>query len=275
MPELPEVEITRRGIAPHIVGRRINAVVARVPRLRFDLSSGLAARLCGGRVKAVRRRAKYLLIDINQGTLLLHLGMSGSLRVLSSPPHALPGPHDHFELGFSGGCLLRLNDPRRFGAVLWLADAAAEVSCPLLCALGPEPLSAALDGVYLHRRSRARRVPVKSFLMDGRIVVGLGNIYANEALFDAGVDPRRAAGRISARRYGVLVQSIKRVLRLAIANGGTTLRDFTAVDGRPGYFRSELAVYGRGGQPCLRCGGVLRSLRLAQRSTVYCPSCQR
>ncbi len=274
MPELPEVETTRRGIAPHIIGRRIDAVVVRVPRLRFELPPRLADQLCGKRVRAVRRRAKYLLIDIADGTLLLHLGMSGSLRVLRRP-HAPPGPHDHFELHCSGGCLLRLNDPRRFGAVLWLADAAAEHDCALLRSLGPEPLSAALDGDYLYRCSRGRRSAVKALLMDGRIVSGLGNIYAAEVLFAAGIDPHRASGRISARRYIVLSAAIKRVLRRAITHGGTTLRDFTAADGRPGYFRTQLAVYGRGGRPCLRCGGALRASRLGQRSTVHCPSCQR
>ena len=274
MPELPEVEISRRGIAPHLTGRRIDAVEARVPRLRFELPVRLGDALCGRRVRAVRRRAKYLLIDIGLGTLLLHLGMSGSLRVLRRP-YAPPGPHDHFDLRCAGGRLLRLNDPRRFGAVLWLADAAAETNCPLLSALGPEPLSAALDGAHLHRCARGRRAPVKALLMDGRIVVGLGNIYAAEALFEAGIDPRRAAGRIASRRYEALAVAIKRVLRRAIAHGGTTLRDFTAADGRPGYFRAELAVYGRAGQPCRRCGGTLRSLRLAQRSTVHCLRCQR
>ena len=204
------------------------------------------------------------------GTLLVHLGMSGSLRVVG--PEQSPGKHDHIDIQLHNGACLRYNDPRRFGCFLWLEPAEQH---PLLRELGPEPLSAEFDGELLHGRSRGRRVPVKSFIMNGQVVVGVGNIYANEALFLAGIDPRRMAGRISAARYRVLADRIKQVLTSAIEQGGTTLRDFVGGDGKPGYFAQQLYVYGRGGRPCKRCGATLRESRLGQRTTVFCVTCQR
>jgi formamidopyrimidine-DNA glycosylase len=270
MPELPEVETTRRGIAPHITGKRITRLVVRDPRLRWPVPAGLAERLRGQRVRAVERRAKYLLLRLPAGTLILHLGMSGSLRVV--PTRTPPGAHDHLDLVFGKVCL-RLRDPRRFGAVLWTDD--PPQAHPRLRDLGPEPLSEDFDGDLLHAAGQRRRVAVKQLLMDGKVVVGVGNIYANEALFRAGIRPTRPSNRISRARYQELAAAVKEVLAEAIAEGGTTLRDFQREDGRPGYFRIQLQVYGHGGEPCPRCGTALRACRLGQRATVYCPSCQR
>ncbi|MDQ3495335.1 MAG: bifunctional DNA-formamidopyrimidine glycosylase/DNA-(apurinic or apyrimidinic site) lyase [Pseudomonadota bacterium] len=282
MPELPEVETTRRGLAPHLEGHRVFAVTLRRPDLRWPIPPEVARELPGQRIEAVRRRAKYLLLDTTAGSALMHLGMSGSLRVL--PATAPAGPHDHVDIALSppaGGArrLLRFNDPRRFGCLLWQAPGETH---PLLRGLGPEPLAddtvsagAAFDGDYLYARSRGRRAPVKAFLMDQRIVVGVGNIYAAEALFAAGVSPLRAAGRVSRERYRTLAAEIARILGHAIARGGTTLRDFLAPDGAPGYFEQELSAYGRGGRPCPRCGRPLKQAWLAQRATVWCGHCQR
>jgi formamidopyrimidine-DNA glycosylase len=270
MPELPEVETTRRGVEPHSRGRVVREITVREPRLRWPVPQDLPARLRGQTIEAVERRAKYLLFRSAPGSLLLHLGMSGSLRVV--PGAQPPARHDHVDVLFEEGHCLRFNDPRRFGCCLWLP---AGETHPLLNGLGPEPLCPAFDGDVLYRRSRGRSAPVKGFIMDARVVVGVGNIYANEALFLAGIRPDRAAGRISLARYRLLAGSIKRVLTSAIAHGGTTLRDFVGGDGRPGYFARELHVYGRAGQACRRCDGPLRELRLAQRSTVYCVTCQR
>jgi len=270
MPELPEVETTRRGVAPYCSGVRVQRLVVREPRLRWLVPKQLPLRLQGQVIDAVERRAKYLLFQTSAGTLLVHLGMSGSLRVVS--PEQSPGKHDHIDIQLHTGACLRYNDPRRFGCFLWLEPAEQH---PLLQELGPEPLSAEFDGDMLYRRSRGRRVPVKSFIMNGQVVVGVGNIYANEALFLAGIDPRRSAGRISAARYKVLADCIKQVLTSAIEQGGTTLRDFVGGDGKPGYFAQRLYVYGRGGSPCKRCGGALRECRLGQRTTVFCVTCQR
>lgn len=271
MPELPEVETTRRGIAPHITGRRITAVEVREPRLRWPVPADIHRRVAGQTVQAVVRRAKYLLLSLEQGSLILHLGMSGSLRIVHDA--ASPGRHDHVDLLFEEGHRLRLTDPRRFGAVLWTGGAPAEHK--LLASLGPEPLGEEFDGDYLFRRSRGRRVPVKAFLMDAKVVVGVGNIYANEALFLAGIRPDRPAGAISRARYGRLAEQVKQVLEAAIRQGGTTLRDFTDSEGRPGYFAQQLSVYGRGGLPCPACRTPLREVRLGQRSTVFCSRCQR
>ncbi len=270
MPELPEVETTRRGVAPYCSGAQVQRLVVREPRLRWPVPEQLPHLLQGQLITAVERRAKYLLFRTAAGTLLVHLGMSGSLRVVS--PEQSPGRHDHIDIHLHTGACLRYNDPRRFGCFLWLETAEQH---PLLQELGPEPLSAEFDGDMLYRRSRGRRVPVKSFIMNGQVVVGVGNIYANEALFLAGIDPRRSAGRIAATRYGVLANCIKQVLTSAIKQGGTTLRDFVGGDGKPGYFAQQLYVYGRGGSPCKRCGGVLRECRLGQRTTVFCVTCQR
>lgn len=255
---------------PHIRGRSVTGVQVREPRLRWPVTAGLADAITGARVSDVQRRGKYLLIRIGGGCLMIHLGMSGSLRIVSSGSR--PGKHDHLDICF-GDQLLRFTDPRRFGSVLWLSGWPPEHA--LLDSLGPEPLSEDFHGDYLYGRSRGRKLPVKAFLMDSRIVVGVGNIYANEALFAAGIHPLRQAGRISRRRYVALVEAICDVLGRAIEAGGTTLRDFTNSEGKPGYFVQALQVYGRVGQACGQCGGTLREVRLGGRSTVYCPSCQR
>ena len=271
MPELPEVETTRRGIQPHIEGRKVRQVLVREPRLRWPVPDELPGLLKGRILKSVERRSKYLLLRFTHGTAILHLGMSGSLRIIDAdePPMA----HDHVDIRFDGGRALRFTDPRRFGCLLW--QGAGEPIHSLLASLGPEPLSDDFDGELLFTRSRGRKAPVKTFLMDSRIVVGVGNIYANEALFAAGIRPDRAAGRISRQRYLVLAAEVKQVLVRAIEKGGTTLRDFVGGDGKPGYFKQELAVYGRGGLPCIACGAPLTEIRLGQRSTVYCRHCQR
>ena len=271
MPELPEVETTRRGIAPHVIGRTIRDAVIRNRRLRWPITHGLATRLRGRQVQAVERRGKYLLLRCDCGTLILHLGMSGSLRLVDAA--AAVGKHDHFDLLLDTGMALRLTDPRRFGAVLWTADEPAQH--PLLRDLGPEPLTAEFDGAYLFARSRGRKTAIKQFIMDGKVVVGVGNIYANEALFRVGIHPARAAGRLSHERCQRLAAAIEEVLREAIAQGGTTLRDFVGGDGKPGYFAQRLRVYDRAGEPCPVCGTAIKQLRQGQRSTYYCPHCQR
>jgi formamidopyrimidine-DNA glycosylase len=270
MPELPEVETTRRGVEPYSRGRRVRKLVVREPRLRWPVPDDLGALLSGQVIEAVERRAKYLLFRTGAGSLMVHLGMSGSLRVVD--PGAEPGRHDHIDLVLEGGACLRYNDPRRFGSFLWLEPGERH---PLLSHLGPEPLSAEFDGQMLYRRSRGRSGAVKNFIMDGKVVVGVGNIYANEALYLSGIRPDRAAGRISLPRYQRLAENIKQVLTSAISHGGTTLRDFVGGDGKPGYFAQQLYVYGRAGQPCKACGSDLRELRLGQRSSVYCVACQR
>lgn len=275
MPELPEVETTRRGLAPHLAGRRIDQVQLRRPDLRWPIPGEVSRLLPGQRINAVRRRAKYLLLDTAAGSALLHLGMSGSLRVL--PAGLPPGPHDHVDILLEArACqeaqVLRLTDPRRFGCLLWQAPGQIH---PLLARLGPEPLSEHFDGDYLYVLSRGRRAAVKSFLMDQAVVVGVGNIYAAEALYQAGISPLRAAGRVSRERYRDLADAVKATLERAITQGGTTLRDFLSPDGAPGYFEQELSAYGRGGQPCLRCGQPLRQAMVGQRATVWCAHCQR
>ena len=270
MPELPEVETTRRGIAPLITGKRLKGAVVRDSRLRQPVTSGLADILKGEKIKAVSRRGKYLLLELEHGTLMIHLGMSGSLRIL--PAKTPPALHDHVDLLFDGECL-RLRDPRRFGLVLWFDTPAREH--PLLSRLGPEPFVAEFNGDYLYNLSRGRRVAVKQFIMNSRVVVGVGNIYASEALFDAGIRPTRPAGRISRSRYVALAASIRRILERAIEQGGTTLRDFRREDGNPGYFSQELKVYGKEGEPCPECGAPIRNLVIGQRSSYYCANCQR
>lgn len=271
MPELPEVETTRRGIAPHVVDNSFVEVVVRQPRLRWPIPKNLAELLAGQRVRAVSRRAKYLLFTLPTGTLMIHLGMSGSLRLVSASNPV--GAHDHVDFRLSGGHVLRYTDPRRFGAILWLEGDPFEHS--LLKTLGPEPLSDAFSGDYLHQQAGSRKVPIKRFIMDGHVVVGVGNIYANEALYRAGIHPKRAVGRISLLRYHTLTQEIKNTLAQAIAEGGTTLKDFVGGDGKPGYFKQSLQVYGRGGMPCFGCGDDLKEIRLGQRSTVFCSKCQQ
>ena len=273
MPELPEVETTRRGLAPHVEGARVSGVVLRRPDLRWPIPPEVATQLPGQRIDAVRRRAKYLLLDTAAGSALLHLGMSGSLRVL---PAGTPARlHDHVDIARAGGGaarVLRLTDPRRFGCLLWQAPGETH---PLLAGLGPEPLGDDFDGDHLYRLSRGRRAPVKAFLMDQSVVVGVGNIYVAEALFAAGVSPLRPAGQVSRARYGRIADGIRAVLAHAITRGGTTLRDFLAPDGAPGYFEQELSAYGRGGEPCPRCRRPLRQATIAQRATVWCGTCQR
>lgn len=270
MPELPEVETTRRGIEPHVVGRKVTQVTIRDRRLRWPIPDYLEQRLQGGEVLATRRRAKYLLIDFQEGSLLVHLGMSGSLRLVSENDQ--PRKHDHVDIALDSGHLLRYHDPRRFGSMHWLDDP----SHVLLDHLGPEPLSTDFSGDYLYRTSRRRAAPVKHFIMDAKVVVGVGNIYANEALFMAGIRPDRAANKISKARYGLLTETIQRVLTTAIEVGGTTLRDFVGGDGKAGYFAQSLQVYGRGGESCKRCKHQqLREIRQSNRSTVFCPNCQR
>ena len=271
MPELPEVETTLRGIEPTLTGRTVERLDIRNPSLRWPvMDEVLQAR--GRRVSGCRRRAKYLLIQLGaDGGLLIHLGMSGSLRICEA--NDAPRKHDHFDLVLDNGKCIRFNDPRRFGALAWW-DAPAE-NHPLLRHLGPEPLSREFSGEHLWRRSRGRKGPVKNFIMDGKIVVGVGNIYASEALFMAGIHPLRAAGRISAVRYEALAEAIRDVLRRAIRHGGTTLRDFLNSDGNPGYFAQELLVYEREGLPCFQCRSPLKKRTIGQRSSYYCPQCQR
>ncbi|MGO2132208.1 MAG: bifunctional DNA-formamidopyrimidine glycosylase/DNA-(apurinic or apyrimidinic site) lyase [Halomonas sp.] len=271
MPELPEVETTRRGIAPHVEGREVCEVLVRQSRLRVPVPADLVDRLVGARLGEIGRRAKYLLIPVvGQGALLWHLGMSGSLRIAQLGE--LPKKHDHIDLVLDNGMILRYHDPRRFGFVDWLEGDA--ITDRRLARLGPEPLSDAFDGELLYALSRGRKLAVKPFVMDNAVVVGVGNIYAAEALFMAGVDPRRAAGRISRERYAQLAGAIRDVLAAAIIQGGTTLRDFVSGTGEPGYFAQQLNVYGRDGQPCRRCGAELRLVTLGQRASVYCGECQ-
>jgi formamidopyrimidine-DNA glycosylase len=270
MPELPEVETTRRGIAPHLIGRTIERLICRVPQLRWPLPEASLS-LAGEQVLAVERRAKYLLLRCSGGTLILHLGMSGHLRLIAAGTPAQV--HDHVDLVFTDGTALRLNDARRFGALLWTPD--DPHLHPLLVELGPEPFAAEMDGDYLYDRSRGRKGAIKPFLMDQQVVVGVGNIYASEALFRAGIDPRRPAGSISLARYERLAETIRQVLTEAIAAGGTTIRDFTDAGGKPGYFARQLKVYGREGEACPGCGRPIIQLRLGGRSTYFCRKCQK
>ena len=270
MPELPEVETIRRGIEPHVAGRRIESVTIRDPRLRWPVPSDLAGRLPGQRIRSVRRRAKYLLLDTESGTVMIHLGMSGRLQVVASDYPVRK--HDHADIALDTGDVLRFHDPRRFGSILWSDDPSSH---PLLASLGPEPFDPAFDGDHLYRRARGRRIAVKAFIMDAGTVVGVGNIYASEALFRAGIHPTRPAGRVSRARMIALAAAIRHVLGRAIEAGGTTLRDFYGGDGSPGYFQQELSAYGRTGEPCQRCGEPIRQKVVGQRSTFYCAACQR
>ena len=269
MPELPEVEVTRRGLAPHLAGRVISGVAVRQPRLRWPVPH--AVRLLAGRkVRGVQRRGKYLLVDCGDGHLILHLGMSGSLRML--PPGTPAEKHDHFDL-ILGDRLLRLRDPRRFGAVLWTKDAVH--AHPLIAKLGIEPLSRALDPARLHALTRAHRAPIKQFLMDGRRIVGVGNIYASESLFRAGIHPRTRTNRLTLERCARLAKAIKDTLRAAIRAGGSSLRDYVGADGHRGDSQSRHRVYDREGKACRRCGSAIKRLVQGQRSTFFCPRCQK
>ena len=268
MPELPEVETTLRGIEPWIADQIITQLNVRQGSLRWPVTPGLAKIAQGQKVCALRRRAKYLIMQLERGSMLIHLGMSGSLRLVE--PETEWRKHDHIEMQMSNGSVLRYHDPRRFGCWLW-----SEAEHSQLARLGPEPLSADFDGHRLYQLSRKRKMAVKPFIMDNNTVVGVGNIYASEALFRSGIRPDRAAHRISRQRYLVLADHIKDVLAAAIKQGGTTLRDFVNGNGEPGYFQQTLSVYGRGGQECDVCQTALKEIRLGQRSSVYCPSCQR
>lgn len=271
MPELPEVETTLRGIRPHLLGATIEGLIVRDGRLRWPVPTDLPDRLPGGRIESLARRGKYLLIGVGPGTLILHLGMSGSLRI--TPAASPPRKHDHYDLVLPGDICLRFHDPRRFGCLLWTDDDPCRH--PLIASLGPEPLEDGFDGDHLHRLSRGRQLAVKSFIMDSQVVVGVGNIYASESLFRAGIAPQRAAGRISRERYRRLAESIRQVLSASLEQGGTTLRDFVNESGAPGYFKQTLNVYDRAGQPCRVCGTSVKSARLGQRSTFWCAGCQR
>jgi formamidopyrimidine-DNA glycosylase len=275
MPELPEVETIRRGIAPHLVDQVIARVIIRNPSLRWPISNDLPEILTGLTIQAVTRRAKYLLLNCGLGTLIFHLGMSGSLRVLPTGPgysNAPPEKHDHFDLVLSNQAILRLRDPRRFGAVLW--HTGNILQHPLLINLGPEPLTADFNVQQLFGKTRGSRLGIKQVLMNNRMVVGIGNIYANEALFLAGIHPKTAAGRIASTRYEKLVQAIKQTLQQAIEAGGSSLRDFVKSDGSPGYFQQQYRVYGRGGQCCKRCDHIIKQIKQNERSSFYCPNCQ-
>jgi formamidopyrimidine-DNA glycosylase len=271
VPELPEVETTRLGLEPHLQGQRIRAAIVRNRQLRWPVPRGLSALVAGRRIERLQRRSKYLLLDCGGAWLIVHLGMSGSLRVV--PADTPPGPHDHVDIVLESGQALRLRDPRRFGALLW--EAGEPNRHKLLRGLGPEPLESAFDASWLFQRTRGRDAPIKTLLKDNHLVCGVGNIYANESLFRAGIHPARAAGRISRPRYVQLVEAIRATLRAAIAAGGSSLRDFVHADGSSGYFQQQYLVYGRAGESCTRCGSTIRSVRLGQRSAFYCPRCQR
>ena len=271
MPELPEVETTLRGIRPHLEGHRIQELRIRERRLRYPIADETEARLAGQAILSLRRRGKYLLVELEQGSLLMHLGMSGSLRIL--PLTSPPGPHDHLDLVLEDGRCLRLRDPRRFGLFLWTEEPPENHS--LIRDLGPEPLESGFDGAYLHSRAGNRQLAVKAFIMDAKVVVGVGNIYASESLFLARIHPNRPAGEVSALQYALLATTIRTVLGESIAAGGTSLRDFVAEDGHPGYFARQLRVYGHEGQPCQQCGTAIRREKIAQRSSFFCPICQK
>ena len=273
MPELPEVEVTRRGIARQVEGQLLERAVLRTPTLRYPVPAGLAGRLAGSILRATKRRGKYLLLDFGTGHLLIHLGMSGSLRFVA--PGTPAGKHDHADFVFDARAdegILRLTDPRRFGALLWVEG--DPLAHPLLAKLGVEPLARTFTPAWLHAALRGRNISIKQALMDGSLVVGVGNIYAAESLFDAGIDPRRAAGRVSLQRLERLVPAIKATLQAAIRAGGSTLRDFCGPEGMGG-FQVRHKVYDRAGEPCTACGTPIKSIRQGQRSTCFCPKCQR
>lgn len=270
MPELPEVETTCRGIEPHLQHNPIRKVIVRQRQLRWPVPSSLSRHLKDQTVHRVERRAKYLLLHCDNGTLLIHLGMSGSLRLVEADKPV--AKHDHVDLLLADGRCLRYTDPRRFGAILWAGKNPHQHE--LLANLGPEPLGASFNGGHLYEQSRGRKVAVKNFIMDAHVVVGVGNIYASESLYRAGIRPAKAAGKVSRKGYERLAAAIVQILSEAIAQGGTTLRDFVGGDGRPGYFARYLHVYGRDGEPCSECGAIIRKIVQGQRSTYYCPRCQ-
>ena len=270
MPELPEVETTRRGIEPYIKGNTVRQVIIRQRQLRWPVPYKLKKILPGQKILNINRRGKYLLLDTSIGSVIIHLGMSGSLRMVGK--NSLPQKHDHIDFVFNNNKILRLRDPRRFGAVLWTNHNPEYHS--LLKSLGPEPLSEEFSTDYLFDRSRKRKISIKAFIMNSKVVVGVGNIYASEALFRAAIRPTISAGKISKPRYLKLVTAIKEVLEEAVAQGGTTLRDFTNEEGKPGYFKQKLLVYGRAGEPCSICQSMIKQIKQGQRATYYCPRCQ-
>ena len=269
MPELPEVETTRRGISPHIKQQQVNDVVIRQSSLRWPITRNLKHKLKNQTIDDIQRRAKYLLFTTQTGHLIIHLGMSGSLRMVEN--HVEPTKHDHVDIVFNK-MTLRFHDPRRFGAVLWTSRDPLEHK--LLKKLGPEPLLDEFTGEYLHKSAQGKKVNVKTFIMNAHIVVGVGNIYASESLFLSGIHPQRAAGRISLKRYNILADNIKNVLRNAIELGGTTLRDFVHEDGKPGYFANKLNVYNQTGKPCPVCKNPIKVRTISQRSSFFCVQCQ-
>lgn len=271
MPELPEVETTRRGIEPAVIGQMVVRLIVREPRLRWPVPANLPQLVSGRRVAGLDRRAKYLLLTLPNGTLIVHLGMSGSLRVVAATTPVRP--HDHIDIVLESGMCLRFNDPRRFGSFVWTSE--EPQSHALLRSLGPEPLSDDFDGTVLARAAKGRRVAIKQLLMNSEIVVGVGNIYASEALFRAGIRPRRAAGRLKQPEFDALAKAVKQVLREAIRAGGTTLRDYVNAEGMPGYFRQKLFVYERAEEPCRVCKTPIRHLVQGQRSTYFCATCQK
>ena len=271
MPELPEVETTLRGLAPHLIGQHITDAVVRHPQLRWPIPKNLPKLLRGQTIRSIGRRAKYLLFDCGSGTLILHLGMSGSLRIL--PAGVAAEKHEHFDLLLENGLLMRLRDPRRFGAVLWHEGDPAQH--PLLARLGVEPLEKDFDAPYLHRAIQKRSAAIKLVIMDSHVVVGVGNIYASEALFRAGIRPQLAANRLSLARCARLVQAIREILNEAIQLGGSTLRDYVDSNGNPGYFQQHYWVYGRAGEQCRTCGATIKQTRQGQRSSFYCAHCQK
>jgi formamidopyrimidine-DNA glycosylase len=271
MPELPEVEVVRLGISPYVIKQAVVDVIVRHLHLRFPIPYQLKKILIGQPIQEIQRRGKYLLFLFPHGTLILHLGMSGSLRVLTKA--TLPKKHDHVDILLSSHHCLRYNDPRRFGAILWTDQ--HYLKHPLLVSLGPEPLSPQLTSNYLLAKAKKKKTPVKSFLMNSQVLVGVGNIYANEALYRAGIHPSTPAGKINKSQWQNLCRIIKAVLRKAIKQGGTTLKDFVNSDGKPGYFKHHLLAYGKAGTPCTKCGVIFEEIRITQRTTVFCPRCQK
>ena len=271
MPELPEVETSRRGIEPHLLGHKITEVAIRQHKLRWPIPSNLPELTQGKKIREVCRRAKYIYLKLDNGNIIIHLGMSGSLRICNKNTPA--EKHDHIDISVTGGKILRLRDPRKFGCVLWQAEDIKNHK--LIKPLGPEPLGEQFDAHYLHKKAQKRQCSIKAFIMNSHIVVGVGNIYASESLFRAGINPKCKAGKISLRRMQALVEAIRLTLELAIAEGGTTLRDFTGISGQPGYFAQQLLVYGRAGEPCTACGQSIKQITQQARSTFYCAKCQR